>query len=68
MIQIISIIGLAFPVYAIYHCIHKALVEKRDYNNGICKQCGEPLKFVDGWLHGSTYKCKNGHVYEFETI
>lgn len=70
--NIIEIILIGIPgtiaVLGILHCIKSYISDRYYYNNGICRECGEPLKCVDGWIHGSTYKCKNGHVYEFETI
>lgn len=53
---IMTIIFIALVIMGI-------ITEKRDYNKGICKICGEELKFFDTDSQGGRgYICPNNHT------
>ena len=55
-IVLIVIISIIIGVF----CICSYIVEKRDFNNGICKVCGNKLHYFDMDSSGARgYMCEN---------
>lgn len=49
---------ILIPITTILTCIG-ICIEKREFNNGVCKECGEPLRWFDVDSQGSRgYKCR----------
>lgn len=63
MVAIISLLGTC--VFLDNERVQKGI---RNYNNGICKECGEPLEYrgsaKDRYMRYDYYICPNGHVVE----
>lgn len=51
------IIGILFILIMIYGCIWCYSKEKKDFNNGICPKCGNPLIHFDTDSQGGQGWC-----------
>lgn len=70
VITITACIAIATPIIWIGTSINNAKIQSgiENYNNGICKECGEELEYRGSSRDGSKrydyYICPNGHVVE----
>lgn len=48
---------ILIPITTILTCI-AICVEKREFNNGICKKCGEPLRYF-GYFENDSQGCRH---------
>lgn len=68
-IFVIPVVVLVFLI-VLYVCLYNAQVKKgvENYNNGICKECGEALVYKGSsrnqYSRYDYYICPNGHVVE----
>lgn len=53
-----TIIAFAIIALLIFGCAYAYYIEKRDFNNGICRKCGSKLRHFDNDSSGARgYTC-----------